>query len=613
MWQIGYITPYKIVLLLLIKKFSRYEFSQLIYYKFTLYLTKTVLNEQSCQQSCSEPSLEKIFEDIGRFSQEPEISKEAINEITKDISRLRALSSLEKFLNGITRIVDWGAQEQPEDRILFQKDSVLGLFVRKCHTEFICLSLDNLNDVYSAFSVYCSGRSEDITPSNTESKKPTSWISEYNVAAFLQEQAVLIETNGKSSIQPTVLHTYLRELDQRVNNIPHIHQTKYLSYSQSKEYARSLYHLHLFFMSSANEGVELQYELLNLGILEHKFGHLPSAIYAFNEALTAARKNKDIGCLQEIQYWLDTCRNSQHFHGSRYLQDTYLNNMMELSRVRNMIYKGGLNQNIFEILYKVSIEIIIKDVKSIDRQHYLITALAWLRTGNGVLASFYLDLAKHTKGGHLEDIEKTLLVNVLMLKLSGNSEAALDLIEKFVSDYPRESEMLLDWKIIRSSLLPRSNGKKRKYFDQQSSVLYTTLLTDSEEYLDGLFQAVQNMIAEEEYESALSTINRIHSLIQQGNKTSSLTGTLILKAETYTKMGHDQDAIPLLQEAMTQSKIISDAKNYYLATMRLAENYIFRGKTKEATLILDCIFPKVLLTNNTNLESIAKRLYSQLS
>lgn len=58
-------------------------------------------------------------------------------------------------------------------------------------------------------------------------------------------------------------------------------------------------------------------------------------------------------------------------------------------------------------------------------------------------------------------------------------------------------------------------------------------------------------------------------------------------------MGLDRDAIPILQEAMVQSEVTFDAKKYYTAVVRLSENYISINKTGEATLMLDCIFPKV--------------------
>lgn len=119
------------------------------------------------------------------------------------------------------------------------------------------------------------------------------------------------------------------------------------------------------------------------------------------------------------------------------------------------------------------------------------------------------------------------------LKWSGHSQAALDLIDSFISKYKRESEMMLDWRIVRSNLLPKSNGRKRKYYNQQGSMLYTSLPTDSEEYLDGLYRNYQDLIDEGNFENALTAINEIYDLIQKKKKISRLAGTLILKAEAY--------------------------------------------------------------------------------
>ncbi|CAO3687615.1 unnamed protein product [Rhizopus stolonifer] len=591
MWQVGYITPYRIVLLLLIKKFSYYEFSDFINHKFVMYLTKKVL---------SEDYVRKVAEDT-------------ISDIARDINELRKLASLDKFLTDISYLVDWETEEQQGNCIIFQKDSVLGIYVRKCYIEFANSSSDRLYDIFTAFSAYCSESSKGISIMNMEPEKTTSWVSEHNITTFLKAQAEMIETTGKSNIQPNALHTFLRDLEDHVSNIPYIHQTKYLSYFQSKEHAQSLYHLHLYFTSSINKGVEIQYELLNLGILEHKFGHSLSALSAFNEALTAARKNKDVYCLHEAQYWIGICRKNQNFHGSKPFKDDYLNNIKTLSHARSMINEGRSSQSIFEVLHKTSIDIIIKDIENMERPQHLITTLAWLRTGNNILASFYLELAKKSVDGHVEDIEKSILVDALMLKWSGHSQAALDLIDSFISNYTRESEMLLDWRIVRSNLLSKSNGRKRKYFNQQGSMLYTLLPADSEEYLDGLYRNYQDLIDEGNFENALTSINEIYDLIQKKKKTSRLADTLILKAETYIKMGLDRDAIPILQEAMIQSEATFDAKNYYIAVVKLSENYISINKTREAAIMLDCIFPKVLLMNNEKLESNIRRLYSTMS
>ncbi|GAA5803656.1 hypothetical protein HPULCUR_009139 [Helicostylum pulchrum] len=45
----------------------------------------------------------------------------------------------------------------------------------------------------------------------------------------------------------------------------------------------------------------VQYALLNIGILEYRFGHLYNALSALNDALSSARFNKDEYCLQEVQ------------------------------------------------------------------------------------------------------------------------------------------------------------------------------------------------------------------------------------------------------------------------------------------------------------------------
>ncbi|CEG84021.1 hypothetical protein RMATCC62417_17877 [Rhizopus microsporus] len=412
MLHVGYNTPYRIILLLLIKKFCQYQLSEFITYKFILFLTKSVLNESRCEETCSEPTLRQVIATIETFSDDDNIITYTIEDIVNDINALRRPERLENFLKSITSLLDNEAEAQSQDHILLQKECVFGLFIRKCHVEFESMPDDRFYDLFRAFEMYCSHQAGDNIFTDQQEER---WISEHNIVTFLRAQAEMIEKTGQSSIHPTAMHNYLRVLEQCVPDIPYIHQMKYLNYALSKEHVQSLYHLHIYFDSSVNQGVEIQYALLNLGILEYKFGHFSDALFAFNDALTAARKNKDEYCLQEIQYWIETCRKNHYFQGSSSFTDDYLNNMKALTLARDMICKGDSNRHVFEILYKTSINIIMKDIEQMDLVQYLITALAWLRCGNSTLVSSYLELAKNVKDSRIEDIEKTVLLNAKMV------------------------------------------------------------------------------------------------------------------------------------------------------------------------------------------------------
>ncbi|KAG1290079.1 hypothetical protein G6F66_008953 [Rhizopus arrhizus] len=328
------------------EKFSQYQFPEAIAYKFTMYLTKNVLNEKSCQQTCSEPKLDDIIRDVKSFSVDQVTIEYAITEIMDNIETLKTPRALEKFLTNLAYLVDReDMEEEYDNQILFQKESVFGLFIRKAHSEFLTLPANRLHDLFMAFSEYCSNCPKDTFLFDSTSRQET----------------------GKSDIHPSVLHTFLRNVEQHASGIPYTHQVKYLNYARSKEHVNSVYHLHAYFNSSINKGVGVQYALLNLGILEYKFGHSTSALFAFNDALTAARQNNDEYCLQEIQYWINACRKSHAFHDYSVFTDHYLHNMKELKYARDMICKGGPNQHIFKTLYKTSINIIMKDIENMDR------------------------------------------------------------------------------------------------------------------------------------------------------------------------------------------------------------------------------------------------------
>ncbi|KAL7335558.1 hypothetical protein PS15p_201011 [Mucor circinelloides] len=411
MLQVGFITPYRIALLVLIDNFCKFSIHDSLLPKLAIYITKSIVNEEHVKKTCSEPSKKDIFSEISNWSDEGDVIEHTLLFLEHELNAIKTQHLLNEFMEALKPLLD-AEPEDEQDKLKLDKSSVMGLFVRKCRIEYATLPFDQLQHIFQAYQEYLGGAAGDAEFANQDIT--THWISNYNVAAFLRYQAETIERTGTTNISPSVLHTYLDKFEKQVPSINIIRQVRYLNYTRTKEYIQSLSHLHLSIDMSLDKGVNVQYALLHLGIMEYKFGHSFNALSALNDALSAARSNKDELCLQEVQFWIEVCRKNHPFNEFSSYTDDYLNNLKTLTRARNLLRNGEPCRYVFELLYKSLIHIIMNDIQHMDRAQFLTTSLTWLRYGNSVLAKSYLDLANTSKDKSIDDIEKTIITEANM-------------------------------------------------------------------------------------------------------------------------------------------------------------------------------------------------------
>jgi anaphase-promoting complex subunit 5 len=84
------------------------------------------------------------------------------------------------------------------------------------------------------------------------------------------------------------------------------HYLKYLDCWRAGDYASAFDNLHRYFdyTMQSRDRTFYQYALLNLAILQADFGCHSEAIPAMQEAISTARENKDVTCLNFCVSWL---------------------------------------------------------------------------------------------------------------------------------------------------------------------------------------------------------------------------------------------------------------------------------------------------------------------
>ncbi|OBZ89709.1 Anaphase-promoting complex subunit 5 [Choanephora cucurbitarum] len=613
MLHVGYVTPYRVTLLVLLDMFCHYRYTKELASKFVVFLTKSILNKTSFKQTCSEPTLQDIFAEINGFDSSPEIIEYIIHEIKDQLEKIQSPDRFQQFM----KLYNDDEEGPTEGALILDKLSVFGIFIRRCRVEYENMSFKQLEDVQRAHTQYLSGLSGDAEFTTGLDPKAEGWVSDYNVKEFLKWQAEKIQKTGTTNIDVKSLHQWLQKIEKDVPDMVNIGQVRYLNYTRTKEYTNSLSCLNASFDLSLVKGVEIQYALLNLGILEHKFGHQWNAISALKDAVSAARANQDEYCLQEIQFWNEICQNGYAFDKRMTYSDKHLSNMKTLILARNMLRDGQSHRDVLKELQKSLTTIIMKDIDFMDRPQFLITSLAWLRYGNSVIGHCYLNLTNNSDDEYssIEDIEKTAVAEARALYFSGKTDKAIQLLSDFSNRYESESDLLVGWRQAKA-YMSRRRGITRTFFQMDEETETSRLVppSDIDEYFEAIQSLSNKLILEKEFERAECVYDGMQKYAQDTNQRSQVCNSLILKAIYYLHTDSIDSCKATLIRAMRSSRECHDAKTYYYATIKLCELYVCLNNPdllEKAVYMLESIFPKVLLMKNRLLNTDLHSVYHQ--
>ncbi|KAI8885041.1 hypothetical protein K501DRAFT_216369 [Backusella circina FSU 941] len=606
MLKVGYLTPFRILLLLLIRKFCTYDCPTDLISQLVVFIIKNILNGEKIKSTCSELSFQDFLHSIQNFNSDKSLIQSFQNVVLDDIKGINTPHHLVEFMTSLPELM-----QEPElnggDRVVLDKASVFGMFVRACIVEYDVLASDYLSDIYHAYQAYISRPEDDIEQDGAGDK--IIWMSDYNINAFLREQSENLERAGSCKITPSQLHGFLTRIERYAHadssSISQLRQVVvlYLNYMRTNEYLQSALDLHLFSDSSLNNNTEIHHTLLNLAIMEYKFGHYYKALSMLKDALTSARENKDERCLQEIQFWTEKCGKKQSSDEKDSYVDDYLNNMKLLTHTCDLIHEGGSSNEVFESLYRSLANINIKRIENMTHVHYLIHSLAWRRYGNNIMAKHYLELATSCCNGNVSDIEKMIVLASDLYFTEGDSKRALEILDTFSKNYPDESETLLGWRQAKTNILGQIEN--RKWLSESSEIMLTS--TDTKDYIDTMHEiAVPRLIENLDFKTALVLLEEIHGFAIKSNQNSKLGCNLMLQGEAHLRMNYLQSAKEILTEAMKTSRAASDAKVYYGACILLSEAFIRSEDSellKKAIFILEQIFPKVLVLKSKQIQS----------
>ncbi|CAM0141242.1 unnamed protein product [Umbelopsis sp. WA50703] len=309
-------------------------------------------------------------------------------------------------------LLDNEDEESIPDKMVLDNHSVFGMFVRRCRVEYLKLSFEKTSELFAMFNSYRYGYTSFMSSQADEQsmmgKKSAldspldinadyigGWVSNHDMARFLDREAQVLDKNGTSNVKPFELHDRLAFLQRHAPELVKACHVRFLSCIRVGEYEGAIENLHRFFdFCLLNRETPLyQYALLNLAILEHKFGHRQKALAAITEALDVARENHDEDCLSQALSWLtfiESKNNSEvtqkFFFGdntSKNKNVAFLKSMDMLWDIKRNLQRGDAPRKVHENLIATSA---IGTIHSLDRVfefRNLLVASNWNQYGMG--------------------------------------------------------------------------------------------------------------------------------------------------------------------------------------------------------------------------------------
>ncbi|XP_013393534.1 anaphase-promoting complex subunit 5 [Lingula anatina] len=339
-----YVTPYKIVLLVLVREYRTFKDNS------ENSLADAV---DAMQWIFTEEDRKDFMTMLISLLQAPDME---LREVVLKVQEIQRPKYLEVFLkrleylatNGIMALMDYFKAlsemfEESEDqpgKFLVSKSSVIGLFIRRMGLAFDKLSFNMVTKLCQSYRRYFRAYNKDQENGDVPlelgleaSHKQQAQVyesdggilgcntySQRQAEYFISQQVNLLHHNATEALPPPKLQSTVSQL---LRSMPHLAEAHFLSYLNNlrvDEYCGAIHSLYHYFdrhalasvlTSAASKDEKLdecnkrfRYAALNLAALHYRFGHRKEALAALQEAIRMAHETNDNVCLQHALGWL---------------------------------------------------------------------------------------------------------------------------------------------------------------------------------------------------------------------------------------------------------------------------------------------------------------------
>ncbi|KAI9674955.1 MAG: anaphase promoting complex subunit 5 [Caeruleum heppii] len=424
---------------------------------------------------------------------------------------INSLDALDQFFEDLSGLLAFAPQEEPrdaegtvisldEDHMRLSRTSPLGTFVRRARVEYTRLQFHDAIVLWKNFIAYrqptlsmwrkrnpaADDMAFDVnlqTPAFSEDDLLTSIVygsvekdsmqgsvSTEDVQRLLEFQVDEMQKLG-GRIPSSMQEQFRKVLQTDVTSPSLLYYSRFLDAWRAGDFAASFENLHRYFDYTMHNSDRTfyQYALLNMAMLQADFGCFGEAIAAMQEAVSAARENKDMACLNYCLSWL------YHFYKAHPKEIRHLEraNMLGvereglaflkskahemglwslwstslLSEAKLTMSSGGSVPAVFEDLIKCSHVIVTKGMSNAIGLHMLMQSSLWGRLGETHLAvsSCHLMLECHDNELSIEDRLKCVCRSAYLLAQRGHVDQAMAMLEGFDPEALRSLTAYQDW------------------------------------------------------------------------------------------------------------------------------------------------------------------------
>ncbi|KAI8376248.1 anaphase-promoting complex subunit 5-domain-containing protein [Radiomyces spectabilis] len=648
----AFITPHKIVILFLIKKFCQFQFDGDILPNVVVFLVDQIMaTEENTEASLDDLCIE--LERIDTTEADPPLPEV----IQGELEKLETPDDLFDFMRSLADVVDDSDDDRDAESDItpVEKTSIFGIFVRRCRLEYFRCAFQQQSEIFVAFRNYLSRSADDryleriineTSSSDRSLRVPLDlvesyendhiegWICDHHINKFLVSEAESLEKTGDSSLPADKLDRYLDFIERQAPDLARIHQVRFLNYIRIGEYEGAVALAHRFFDIFLLKDHEpfFQYALLQMGIVEAQFGHHAKAKVLFEESLTIARQLQDEDCLNQLLSWLrfieretskDTTTSSYPaFVPNRETSDKhnvlYLQTIDKLTQARDMLRRGDAPSSVFEALYQSAIQGALNEQHHITQAQYLLKAVMWKYYGNNALSTAYMKIAMDFEDAPADDLEQAFLLASNTYAAMGDYESALKVMRKFSNKNKERYHRSLEWKHIMAKIEYEQGRGHQRPDNTLLSQYHDMILWSHQEPSDRFFEAWHHFAMSKKDNDPVECQRILQLLAQHLKRRDNMKQYMenqIAQARLQSDHGQTVSAIRRLEEVLKTSLEAYDAIHYYTATILLAKLYVRESTARnadQALIMIEQCVPQVLALGSLQLTSLLFFTYAEV-
>ena len=411
---------------------------------------------------------------------------------------------------------------------------------------------------------------------------------------------------------------------------------------KSGDYPSSFDHLHRYFDYTMQNRDRLfyQYALLNLAMLQADFGCYKEAVDAMLEAVSTARENRDMTCLNFSLNWL--------FHFGRahpqLVSDLESNSMLGngkdslaflrvkaresgmwvlwssalLSEAKMILSNGDSVATALENIVRSSQLIVERNVKSMMGAQMSVNIALWDRLGVASLSAMTCEvfLRCHACNSSFEDELKVTCRLAILLASKGKYNEAFEKLEDIEPNSLRSWKANQYWQKIRG-LLKLSQELHRNNLDGAEYLLSQLLQSKTEDLEPDLIFIIDSLhvdllIRRDDLPAAFDKVDTLLATLRdEPDRDVSIRIRLLLaKARLLDLAGRPQRGLTVTLRAAGLAWRARLLPHLWQATAALAAVLTSLSEFAAAASILEAVIPRCLESGS---DAVAGELYSRLA